>query len=146
MKYDQRLIIGFLLNEGIDIRDIADRLQAQFDKHADKLRTIQFWITEVQFGRQDLHDEIHTGIPPLDDLDIKILAVLDKSLFESAYSISETLHVAHSMTLLHLYDSISFRSFYLYWVRHLLTHDLREKRKEYAKAMLPFLHIAERDS
>jgi hypothetical protein len=28
---------------------------------------------------------------------------------------------------------------------HLLTHDLREKRKEYAKAMLPFLHIAKRN-
>jgi hypothetical protein len=34
----------------------------------------------------------------------------------------------------------------LYRVPHLLTHDLCEKRKEYAKAMLPFLHVAERDS
>jgi hypothetical protein len=31
-------------------------------------------------------------------------------------------------------------------VLHLLTHDLREKRKEHAKAMLPFLLIAERNS
>jgi hypothetical protein len=31
------------------------------------------------------------------------------------------------------------------WVPHLLTHDVREKRKEYAKNMLPFLHAAERD-
>jgi hypothetical protein len=30
-------------------------------------------------------------------------------------------------------------------VPHLLTHDLREKQKEYAKAILPFLHTAERD-
>jgi hypothetical protein len=29
---------------------------------------------------------------------------------------------------------------------HLLAHDLREKRKEYAKAMLPFLHATERDN
>jgi hypothetical protein len=28
---------------------------------------------------------------------------------------------------------------------HLLTHDLREKRKAYAKTMLPFLHAAEHD-
>jgi hypothetical protein len=31
-------------------------------------------------------------------------------------------------------------------VPHLLTDDLREKRKEYARAMFPFLHTAELDS
>jgi hypothetical protein len=81
---------------------------------------MQFWIAEVRFGRQDLHDEIRTGTPPLDDLDdlddldAKILAILDKSPFESAYSIAETLCVAHSKVLLHLYDSIGFRSFHLH--------------------------------
>jgi hypothetical protein len=30
-------------------------------------------------------------------------------------------------------------------VPHLLTHDLREKRMEYAQAMLPILFVAERD-
>jgi hypothetical protein len=29
---------------------------------------------------------------------------------------------------------------------HLLTHDLRGKRKEYVKAMLQLLHVAKRDS
>jgi hypothetical protein len=41
----------------------------------------------------------------------------------------------------------------LYWLEivsfalsaHLLMHDLLKKRKEYAKAILPFLHDAERD-
>jgi hypothetical protein len=37
MEYDQRIIIKFVLNEKADARDIADRLQAQFDKHAYKL-------------------------------------------------------------------------------------------------------------
>jgi hypothetical protein len=48
--------------------------------------------------------------------------------------------------LLHLHDSVGFRSFHLHWVPNLLMHGLREKRKEYAKAMLPFLNVAERDS
>jgi hypothetical protein len=136
------------LNEGADARDIADKLQTQFGEHAYKLWTIQFWITEVRLGRQDLHDEIGTGRPSLDDLDTKILDILNKFPFEfeSARSITETLHIAHSTVLLHLYNSIGFRSFHLYQVPHLLTHDLREKRKEYTKAILPFLHTAERDS
>jgi hypothetical protein len=48
--------------------------------------------------------------------------------------------------LLHLHDSISFRSFHLHWVPHLLMHDLREKWKDYAKAMIPFLHVVKHDS
>jgi hypothetical protein len=47
---------------------------------------------------------------------------------------------------LHLHQSIGVRSFHLHWVLHLLTHDLRENRKEYAKTMFFFLHAAERDS
>jgi uncharacterized membrane protein YpjA len=114
MEYDQRMILKFLLNEGADARDITDRVQAQFGEHVYKLRTVQFWITEVWLGRQDLHDEIHTERPPLDDLDAKILAILDKSLFESAHSITKTLRIVHSTVLLHLHDSVSFRSFHLH--------------------------------
>jgi hypothetical protein len=140
------VIIKFLLNEGADARDIADRLQTQFDEHVYKLRKIQFWITEVRLGRQDFHDEIRTGRLPLDDLDAKILVILDKSSFESANSIAETLHIVYLTVSLHLHDSIGFRSFHLHWVPHLLTHDLREKRKDDAIAMLPFLYAVKCDS
>jgi hypothetical protein len=78
MEYDQRVIIKFFLKDRADARNIADRLQAQFRGHAYKLRTVQFWITEVELGCQGLHDEIRTGILPLDDLDAKILAISDK--------------------------------------------------------------------
>jgi hypothetical protein len=146
MEYDQRVIIKFLLNERIDARDIADRLQAQFGEYSDKLRTFQFWITKARLGCQNLHDDICTGRPSLDDLDAKTLAILDKSPFESTRSIAEILRIAHSTVLLYLHDSIGFRSFHLHWVLHLLMHDLHEKQKEYAKTMLPFVHVVKRDS
>jgi hypothetical protein len=81
MEYDQRMIIQFLWNEGIDANQITARLQAQFGEHAYKFRTVRFWIAEVRLGRQDFHDEIRTGISPLDDLDAKTFAILDKSPF-----------------------------------------------------------------
>jgi hypothetical protein len=143
--YDQRAIIEFVLNEGGDVRNIADRLETQFGEPACQLRTIRFWIPEAGLGRQDFHDEICTVRLLLDDLDATILAILDKSPFESVHSIYETLSIAYSTILLHLHDSIDFRSFHLYWVPHLLMLDSREKRKAHARAMLPFLHAAEHD-
>jgi hypothetical protein len=58
MEYDQRVIIRFLWNEEVDVRDITDRLRPQFGEHAYALRRVQFWIAWVLSGRQDLYDEI----------------------------------------------------------------------------------------
>jgi hypothetical protein len=79
-------------------------------------------MTEIWVGRQDLHNDIHNGRLPLDDLDVKILAILDKSPFESARSIAETLSIAHSIVLLHLH-----------WMPHLLTHNLGENERSMQK-------------
>jgi hypothetical protein len=89
MEYDQTVIIKFLWKDRADARQIADRLQAQFAEHFYQLRTVRFWIVEIRPGRQDLHDEIRSGRPPLDDLDSKILAILEKSPFESFHSIAD---------------------------------------------------------
>jgi hypothetical protein len=140
------MIIKFLLNERADVHDIADRLQTQFSEHIYQFQTAQFWIPEVRFGCQYLHDEIGTGRPSLDDLDAKILAILAKSPSEPARSIVGTLHIADSTAFLHLHDSLGFRSFHLHWVPYLLTYNLRGKRKEYAKAILQVLSAAECDS
>jgi hypothetical protein len=103
------VIIRFLWNQGIDAHEIAHEFQAQFNEHADALRTVRFWVAEVRLGRQDFHDEIRAGRSPLDNLDAKILAILDKFSFQSVCSIIETLCVAHSTMVLRLHDSIGYR-------------------------------------
>jgi hypothetical protein len=92
-----------------------------------------------------VHGEIWRGRPPLDGLDAKILAVADKSPFESSLSIAKRPIVSYSIVLQHLHESIGFKSFDLHRVPHLLTVELREKRKEFARAMWSFLPAAERD-
>jgi hypothetical protein len=144
MEYDQRVIIRFLSNEGIAADEITTRFQAQFAEHAYKLRTVRFWIGDARFGRQDFHDEIGTGRPPLDDVDAKILTILNKSPFESMRSIAERLCVSHAIVLNYLHLSIDFKSFHLPWVSYLLTEDLRQKRKDDARAMLPLLYVTQR--
>jgi transposase len=114
IEHDQRVIIKFLWKDRVDTRQIAAILQAQFAEHVYQLQTVQFWITEIRRDRQDLHDEIRNGRPPLDDLDDKILAILDKSLFESAHSIAKRLLVVYSTVLQHLHESLGFKSFHLH--------------------------------
>jgi transposase len=114
MDHDQRVIIKFLWNEGVDASQIAARLQAQFVEHAYQLRTVQFWITEIRRDRPDLHDDIRSGRPRLDDVDGKIVAILDKSPFESTYSLDERLLVAYSTVLQYLHESFGFKSFHLH--------------------------------
>jgi hypothetical protein len=113
MEYDQRVIIRFLSNEGISADKITTRLQAPFAEHAYKVRTVRFWIGEVRFGRQDLHNEIRTRRPLLDDVDTKFLAILNKSPFESTCSIAKMLRISHAIVLNHLHLPIGFKSFHL---------------------------------
>jgi hypothetical protein len=143
IKYDQRVIIRFLYNERIDTHDITQRFQVYFAQDAYAVRIVQFWIGEVHRDRQHLHDKNRIGRLSLDDLDAKIVAILDKSPFESARSRAETFRMNLRIVLRRLPDSIGFRSFHLHWVSYVSTVGLCEKRMEYAQAMLSFLHAAE---
>jgi hypothetical protein len=93
-----------------------------------------------------MHDEIRSGRSLLNNLDSKIMAILDKLLFESSHSIAERFTVVQSTVLQHLHESLGCKSFHLLWVPHPLTDDLWQKRKEHASAILPFLYTAQRDS
>jgi hypothetical protein len=117
----------FLWNKRADARKIAARLQEQFAEHAYQLQTVQFWITEIRRDRQDLHDEIRSGRPPLDNFGGKILAILGKSPFESAHSMTERLLLACSTVLQYFHESFGFKSFHLHLVPPQLTGNLREK-------------------
>jgi hypothetical protein len=75
------------------------KLQAQFAQDVYALRTVEFWIGEVCLGHQELHDENRMGITPLDDFDAKIRAILNKSFFESARSIAETVRIGLAKVL-----------------------------------------------
>jgi hypothetical protein len=55
---------------------------------------------------KNLHDEVRSGRPPMDFLDIRILTLLDEQPFHSDYSIAEALGVSHSTILGHLNESL----------------------------------------
>jgi hypothetical protein len=145
MEYEQRVIIKILFNEGADARQIAERLRAQFHEDACALPTVQFWITELRRGPEDLHDELRTGRLSGENLPTKIQELLDENPFESAPSTVEILQVAHSTVLKHLHEDLRFQSFHLRRVPHLLKSELREQRRADASEMIPILAAAAHD-
>jgi hypothetical protein len=97
---------------------------------------------EVRRSLEDLRDEHRSGRPPLDHIDTQILHILSKYPFESARSIAQTLSTSHSVVLYHLHEVLGFKNFHLRWVPHFLIDDLRLKRKQVAREMIPYLEAA----
>jgi histone-lysine N-methyltransferase SETMAR len=120
-------------------------LQAHFEDKAHALQTVRFWMGEGRGVREDLHDEHRSGRPLFDHIDTQTLYILGKSPFESARSIAQTLNTSHNVVLLHQHAVLGFKSFRLRWVPHFLTADLRLKRKQIAREMIPYLEAASRD-
>jgi DNA-binding Lrp family transcriptional regulator len=58
-----------------------------------------------------LHNEVRSGRPPIDFLDIRILALLDEQLFHSVNSPAEALGVSHLTVLSHLRKSLGMTIF-----------------------------------
>jgi hypothetical protein len=73
------------------------------------------------------------------DLTRRIQKVLDHSPFESALSIADILQVSRSTVLKPLHGDLWLRCFYLHWVPHLLTPELKEQRRRYAREIITVL-------
>jgi hypothetical protein len=90
-------------------------------------------------GREGLYDESRFGRSPIDFLDIKILACLEKEPLHPAHSFPEVLDVSHSTILNHLHDSLGMKIFHLRWIPHELTDNLREIRIDKCCELFPIL-------
>jgi DNA-binding transcriptional ArsR family regulator len=111
MDYEQRVIVLFLYKEGVLPAEIHTRVKAQFEKDAYSLRSVQRWCQFVLQGREDLHDGDRLGRPTLDFIDSKIISLLEREPFHSAYSLAEAIGVSYSTVLRHLHDSLAMKNF-----------------------------------
>jgi hypothetical protein len=92
-----------------------------------------------------LDDELQSGRPPIDFLDIQILSSLKKRPFHSAYSLAEILDVSHTTILNYLRDSLGMQLFHLRWTPNQLTEHLRANGLQKCQELLPLLEGMEAD-
>jgi hypothetical protein len=87
---------------------------------------------------------VRSGRPPIDFLDIRILALLDEQPFYSDYSIAEALCASYSTPLSHFRKSLGWKILYLLWIPHELTASLRQIRMKTCRVLLSILKAHEK--
>jgi hypothetical protein len=128
MSYEQRVIIQFLYKERVHPTQIHRRLAAQYGLDTYSLRNVQHWYQLFDCGRQNSNDDPRSERAPIDHLDIKIIACLEREPFSSAYSLAKALDVSPATVLTRLHNSPGMKNVHLHWVAHQLTDDLRQVR------------------
>jgi hypothetical protein len=126
MNYELPAIIQFLYKEKVYPAQIHRRLAAQYGLEPYSLRSIQQWCQLFDCGRQNLHDDPRSGRPPINHLDAKILACLEREPLSSAYLLAEALGASPITVLNHLHNSLGMKIFHLRSVPHQLTDDIRQ--------------------
>jgi hypothetical protein len=118
MKLGQRIIIKFARNESLHANQILRKRETHFGENTDTLRTVRFSVAEFHRGHQDCHDQHRNGRSPLDYIGTGKLAMIGKSPFESARSISPPLKISHGAVLHDLHETVRLKSFHLRSVPH----------------------------
>jgi hypothetical protein len=128
MSYEQRIIIQFLHKEKVHPIEIHRRLASRYGLETYSLRSVQHWCQLFSSGRQNLHDDPRSGIPPIDHLDAKIMVCLEGEPFSSACSLAKALDVSPATVLSCLHNSLGMKNLHLRWVAHQSIDDLRQAR------------------
>jgi hypothetical protein len=125
MEVEQRCIIKFLHLKGLKLGDIVVKLSTLDGEDAYTRPSITYWLHQLKLGKADLTTQHVGGIPYLRDTDPEILSVFRISPFSSVRTITDSLGIPASTVYLHLVEKIGFNNYFLRWVRHILTEELR---------------------
>jgi hypothetical protein len=139
MEVEQRCIIKFLHLKGLKLGDIVVELSTLYGEDAYTRLSKKYWLHQLKLGRTDLTTQHVGGRSYLDYTDAEILSVLRISPFSSMRTIADSLGVPASTVYLHLVEKIGFKNYFLRWVPHILTEELRQKRVELARQLLELL-------
>jgi hypothetical protein len=86
---------------------------------------VKYSLHEIKSHRSDLSNRPSSGWLPLEDIDARILQVLEAEPWSSIRTIAEFLKIHASTVHLHLTTSLHMKSRHLKSVPHFLDDDLR---------------------
>jgi hypothetical protein len=140
VEVEQRYVVNYLHRKGMKRSAIVAALAVVDHKDAFDENRVKYSLHEIKLHRSDLSDRPSSGLPPLKDIDTRILQVLGADPCFSVRTIAEFLKISASTVHLHLITSLNMKNRHLKWASHFLDDDLRAKRLEGARQLLDILH------
>jgi DNA-binding NarL/FixJ family response regulator len=97
-------VVSYLHRKGIKFPAIITELAAVYHEDAFDENRVKYWLHEIELHRSDLSDR------PLEDIDARILQVLEAGLWPSVQTIAEFLKISVSTMHLHLTTSFNMKT------------------------------------
>jgi hypothetical protein len=144
MEIEQRYVVSHLHRKGMKLPAIVAGLAAVYHENAFDENRVKYWPPEIKLHCSDLNDRSSSGRRPLEDIDARILEVLEAEPWSSLQTIAEFLKIPGSMVHLHLTTSLSMENRHFKRVPLSLDDDLRAKRFDGARQLLDVLQAQER--
>jgi hypothetical protein len=109
MEIGQRYVVNYLHRKGMKLPVIVAELVAVYHEDAFDENRVQYWLHEIKLHCSDLTDRLSSGRPPLEDIDARILQVLEAEPWYSVGTIAEFLKIPASTVHLHLTTSLNMQ-------------------------------------
>jgi transposase len=110
MKIEQRSVVSCLHRKGITLPTIVVELMTVSHEDAIDENRVKYWLHEIELHRSDLSDQSNSGRPPLEDIDARILQVLEAEPWSLVRTIAEFLKSPSLTVHLHLTTSLNMKS------------------------------------
>jgi hypothetical protein len=144
MEIKQKYMVSYLHCKGMKLPAIVTELAAVYHEGAFDENRVKYWLHEIQLHRSDLSDRPNSGRPCLEDIDARILQILEAEPWSLVGTIAEFLTIPGSAADLYLTTSFNMKSRHFKWIPHFLNDDLRAKQLEGARQLLDVLQAQNR--
>jgi hypothetical protein len=144
MEIEQRHVVSYLHRKGMKLPAIIVELAAVYHEDAFNENRVKYWLYEIKLLRYELSDRPSSGRPLLEDIDARILQVLEAEPWSSVRTIAAFLKIAALTVHLHRITSLHMKSRHFKRVPRFLDDDLRAKRLEGARKLLYVLQAQEK--
>jgi hypothetical protein len=144
MEIEQRHVVGYLHCKGMKLPQIVAERVALYREYVFDENRVKCWLHEIKLHRSDLSDRPSSGRSPLEEIDARILQVLEAEPWFSVQTIAEFFTIPVSTVHLHRTTSLNMKSRHFKRLLHFLDGDWRVKRLEDARQLLDILQAQER--
>jgi hypothetical protein len=127
MEIEQRYVVSYLHCKGMKLPAIVTEGAAVYHGDAFDENRVKYWLHEIKLHCSELSDRPSSDRRLLEDVDARILQVLEAGPWSSVRTIAEFFKILASTVHLQRIISLNMKSGHFKWVPHFLDDNLKAK-------------------